>query len=87
MDMVFRHMPFHDFHFVLPADVTDQVTNAQGYVARQGGPPILRNPHQMQVDLKYRMRPPVDSLASPQLTGGARAEAVACKARASTLPD
>jgi hypothetical protein len=58
MDMILRHMPFPDLHFVLPANITDQVTDSQGYVSRQGGPPVLGNPHQRQVDLKYRRRVP-----------------------------
>jgi hypothetical protein len=54
---------------VLPANVADQVTNSQRYVCRQGGPPLLGNPHPMQVDRKYRARP-VDSPTAPQLTDG-----------------
>src|SRR3954462_6062356 len=48
---------------------------------------VLRDPHQMQMNLKRSCARPFGIPASPQLTGGALAEAVACKARASTLPD
>src|SRR4051795_11939935 len=87
MHMILRYVPLHYLHFVLPANVTDQVAHSHRYISRQRRPSVLRDPHQMQMYLKYRVRAPFGIPASPQLTGGALAEAVACKARASTRPD
>src|SRR4051794_25333831 len=58
MHMILRHMPLHYLYFVLPANVTDQVAHSHRYISRQRRPSVLRDPHQMQMNLKYRVRAP-----------------------------
>src|SRR3954451_22853762 len=58
MHMILRHMPLHYLYFVLPANVTDQVAHSHCYISRQRRPSVLRDPHQMQMNLKYRVRAP-----------------------------
>src|SRR3982751_3188770 len=48
----------HYLHFVLSANVTDQVAHSHRYISRQRRPSVLRDPHQIQMNLKYRVRTP-----------------------------
>src|SRR3954453_8753712 len=48
----------HYLHFVLSANVTDQVAHSHRYISRQRRPSVLRDPHQIQMNLKYRVRAP-----------------------------
>jgi hypothetical protein len=41
---------------MLPADVPDHIPYPLGDLARQRRTPVLRNPHQVQVDFKYSVR-------------------------------
>lgn len=56
MDVVLPHVPFHDLHLMLPADVSNQIPRSRRHLSGQSWPSILRNPHQMQMDLEYGMR-------------------------------
>src|SRR4051794_19755340 len=58
MHMILRYVPLHYLHFVLPANLTDQVAHSHRYISRQRRPSVLRDPHQMQMNLKYRVRAP-----------------------------
>src|SRR5438445_7962772 len=53
---VFGHMPLHDGHLMLGANVSYQISRACRHFSRQCRSPILRDPHQMQMDLKYGVR-------------------------------
>lgn len=50
--VIFAHVPLHDRDLVLPAALPDQIPSAQRHLPRQGGPPILGDPHQMEVNLE-----------------------------------
>src|SRR5580693_10764156 len=77
MYMVLGHMPFHDLHLVLPADIPDQISHPLGHVSTQCWSSIFRYPHQMQMDLENRMRA-VSIIHHPtSLVPSALAEAVA----------
>jgi hypothetical protein len=70
--VVLRHVPFHDRYLMMPADLTDQVPHPRRYLALERRPAILHNPHQMQVEFEYCMRPsPV--FRHPQSLSGAHA--------------
>ena len=72
MHVIFRHVPFHDRDFVLPADIPDQIPHSCGDFTLQRRPSILRDPHQMQVDFEYSVRaPPV--FRHPRSLSGAHA--------------
>src|SRR5206468_10078386 len=58
MHMILRHVPLHYLHFMLPANVTDQVAHSHGHISRQRRASVLPDPHQMQMNLKYRVRAP-----------------------------
>jgi hypothetical protein len=49
-------MPFHDRYLVLSANISDQIANPRRHLAVQRWPPVLRDPHQMKVDIKYSVR-------------------------------
>src|ERR1700730_3627273 len=54
--VVFGHMPLHDGHLMLGAYVSYQISRACRHLSCQGRSPILRDPHQMQMDLEYGVR-------------------------------
>jgi hypothetical protein len=77
MHMVLRNMPFHYPHLVLRADVPDQISRSRCHLSTQSRSPIFRDPYQVQMNLKNRVRAaPVVRHAS-SLSCGALAEAVA----------
>ena len=53
--MLLRHMPFHNLHIVLPADIPYQISRPCRYLPGQRRPSIFRDPHQVQMDLEYHM--------------------------------
>src|SRR5580658_8146526 len=70
--VISRYMPLHDRHLMLPADIPDQIAHPRRNLALQCWPPVLRDPHQMQVDFKYSVRaPPV--FRHPRSLSGAHA--------------
>jgi hypothetical protein len=77
MQMVFRHMPFHDFYSMLHVDFPNQVPHASRHLPAQGRLEVLRGKHDVQVDLEYRVR--TASILSHPLTlsSSALAKAVA----------
>src|SRR5215472_2256103 len=77
MHVVLRHVSLHDLHLVLSTDVPNQISYPRGHLAAQRGPPILRYPDQMQMDLEYSMRAAPVICHPTSLICGARAEAVA----------
>src|SRR5947208_5481226 len=56
--MILSYVPLHYLRFLLPANVTDQVAHSHRYLSRQRRPSVLRDPHQIQMNLKYRVRAP-----------------------------
>jgi hypothetical protein len=75
--VVLRHLPFHDLHLMLSANVPDQIAHSRRYLSTQRWPPVLRYPDQMQMDLKNSMRAVSVFCHLPSLICGTRAEAVA----------
>src|SRR3984893_1920103 len=81
--VVFGHMPLHDGHLMLGAYVSYQISRACRHLSCQGRSPILRDTHQMQIDLEYGVRAASIRhvlkriLASLEVILGALAEAVA----------
>ena len=55
MDMVFRHMPFDDVNPFALAYFPDHIPNTKGDAIHQNLLPVLRYPHQVQVNSEYRM--------------------------------
>jgi len=56
MNVIFRHMPLHDRHFVLPAYLPYQISHSRCDFPRQRRTPILRRPYYMQMNLENRVR-------------------------------
>lgn len=56
MNMIPRYMTLDDFCTGGPTYLSDHVTHSGRNISLQNLLPILRDPHQMQVDLEYRMR-------------------------------
>jgi len=56
MDVVLRHMSFHDRNFVRRADVPNEIPHSRRYFTHQRLSTILRRPYQMQMYLEYCMR-------------------------------
>jgi len=72
MHMVLRDVPFQDRDIMLPADITDQIPHPPSHLALQRRPSVLRNPHQVQMDVEYSVRaPPV--FRHPRSLSGAHA--------------
>jgi hypothetical protein len=42
---------------MLPAYIPDQIAHSRRYLSTQRWPPVLRYPHQMQMDLEPRWSP------------------------------
>jgi len=55
MDMVFRYMPFDDVNPFALAYFPDHIPETKGNAFHQNLLPVLRYPHQVQVDSEYRM--------------------------------
>ncbi len=55
MDMIFRHVPFHDCDLRSAADFADQLTESETYFTCHDRLTILRHPHNVQMDAKDRM--------------------------------
>jgi hypothetical protein len=64
-------MPFQDRHFMLPADIPDQIPNPRRDLSRQCRSPVLRDPHQMQMNLEYSVR--ATTIFHPRSLSGAHA--------------
>jgi len=62
------HMALDDLHVLLPADLSNQLSHPQPNVSCQHGLPILRYPHQVQVNRENGMRPLSAFVHSPILT-------------------
>ena len=56
--MILRHMTFQYRHLVGSTDVADQISHPQRYLSAQRRTPVLRHPHQMQVNVEYCVRAP-----------------------------
>src|SRR5437870_2447363 len=88
MHVILADVALHDRHFVLAANLADQIPYPQSDFPGQGGSTILGDPYQMEVNLKNRVRPvPILLHAAILRERGAHAKAVAYKARALTLPE
>jgi len=55
MNMIFRHMPLHDRHFVLTAYLPYQISHSRCHFSRQRWTPILRRPYYVQMNLENRV--------------------------------
>jgi len=55
MDMVFRHMPFDDVNTFALAYFPDHVPETKSNAFHQNLLPVLRYPHQVQMNSEYRM--------------------------------
>jgi hypothetical protein len=56
MQMIFRYMPFQDRHFMLPTDISNQISYSGCNFSRQRRTTILRRPYQMQMNLENCVR-------------------------------
>jgi len=56
MNMIFRHMPLHDRHFVLTTYLPYQISHSRCHFFRQCWTPILRRPYYVQMNLENRVR-------------------------------
>ena len=56
MNVVSRHMPFHDRHFMRAADFADQFTDSCANLTSHHGLTVLRDPDDVQVNAKNSMR-------------------------------
>lgn len=57
MYMITRNMPFHDLNIFAPADLSKDIPDSKGKLSLENWLPVLRNPYQMEMDLKNRMGP------------------------------
>jgi hypothetical protein len=55
MDVIFRNMTFHDLNIFAPANLPKDISDSKGEFPLKNWFPILRNPHQMEMNLKNRM--------------------------------
>lgn len=55
MHMIFRHMPLHDRHFMLPTYLPYQIPHSRCHFSRQRWSPILRRPYYVQMYLENRV--------------------------------
>lgn len=55
VDMILRHMTLDDIYLFSLAYLTDHISDPKGYAIYQNLLPVLRYPHQMQMDSEYRM--------------------------------
>jgi len=67
MDMVLGNVPLQNLHLMLRAYLPDQIPHPRRHLANQRRSPVLRYPHQMQMDLENRMRPVSVFCHSPSL--------------------
>jgi len=56
MHMILPYVPFHDRHFVLPTDFSNQIPCSRRHFSRQRRSTIFRRPNQMQMDFEYGVR-------------------------------
>jgi hypothetical protein len=54
--VVTRDLPGHNLQFALCGDLPQQVAHTNRYVSRQHRLPVFRNPHQMNLQVAFRVR-------------------------------
>lgn len=64
-------MPLHDLHFMLSANVADQIPHPRSHFPTQRRFAVLGGEHHMQMNLEYRMRAAAIVWHPPSLSGGA----------------
>jgi len=55
MHMIFRYVPFHNRHFMLPTDLSNQVSRSASYFSRQRCTTVFGRPDQLQMYLENRV--------------------------------
>ena len=56
MHMIPRNMPLHDLDIIGQTDLPDQLSDPQCHLLRQDRLPVLRDPHEMQLDVISSVR-------------------------------
>jgi hypothetical protein len=56
MHVVLLHVALHDLYVRFPTHLSDEFPNPNPYFSTQDALTVFRRPHQVQVDLEYRVR-------------------------------
>jgi hypothetical protein len=55
MDVISRNVAFHDLNIFASTDLSKDIPDSKGEIPLENWLPVLRNPHQMEMNLKNRM--------------------------------